>query len=201
MIEGRDTAYLPGEIACGEMTLRAWSIEDAQGMVDAQRLSHEELRVWMPWAVKLPTLDEMVGTLQRGASFFVQNRDWAYTILDAEGAVVGSAGLHPRSTPDVLEIGYWVRSDRTGKGVATKVATALTDAAFECALRIDRVEICTHARNLKSQAVARKLGFVLVREQWCERQGDVPEGTVLYWSIDRAAWLADASSASSHCAN
>ena len=44
--------------------------------------------------------------------------------------VVGSCGLHRRSGPEVLEIGYWVHVDHLGRGYASEIAATLTTAAF-----------------------------------------------------------------------
>jgi RimJ/RimL family protein N-acetyltransferase len=88
-----------------------------------------------------------------------------------------------------VEIGYWIRSDRTGRGYATNVARTLTNAAFAHGPRIEDVEIWTHEHNAASRAVARKLGYQVVREVTKEAQGAVPEGRFLVWSMDRSAWL------------
>lgn len=52
---------------------------------------------------------------------FVANEEWACGLFDAsEKRVVGGAGLHSRGTTDHLEIGYWIRSDASGQGLATE---------------------------------------------------------------------------------
>jgi RimJ/RimL family protein N-acetyltransferase len=157
-------------------------------MISAVTSSLSELRAWMPWASSIPTLDEMRVTLDQGDIRFGLNEDWPYVICDQEAELVGSTGLHRRSGPDVVEIGYWIRSERTGRGYATSVARALTDAAFHCDPRIEHVEISSHERNAASQPVARKLGYEVVREVPKGSQGSVPGGTFLIWSVDRAAW-------------
>jgi len=71
---------------------------------------------------------------------------------------LGGTGLHTRPGPDAREIGYWVRADRIGRGIATETAGALTRVAFE-ADKLDRVEIHCDADNVRSASVPRKLGF------------------------------------------
>jgi ribosomal-protein-serine acetyltransferase len=63
-----------------------------------------------------------------------------------------------RRGPGRLEIGYWVRTDRAGAGVATAAARLATEAAFG----IDGIEVaCIHhdAANAASGRVAEKLGY------------------------------------------
>src|SRR5581483_7078206 len=58
-----------------------------------------------------------------------------------------------------FEIGYWIRADLAGRGLATEATAALTRAAFErCG--VDRVEIRVDPANAASLAIPRKLGFV-----------------------------------------
>ena len=56
------------------------------------------------------------------------------------------------------EVGYWVRSDRTGQGIATAAARVL-QVAFE-ELGLHRVILRVAVGNRASERVAGKLGFV-----------------------------------------
>ena len=58
---------------------------------------------------------------------------------------VGGTGLHRSDRSDCFEIGYWVRSDCTGRGIATAATSALVEAAFthlgeatQIAIRMDQ---------------------------------------------------------------
>ena len=72
--------------------------------------------------------------------------------------MLGGAGLHPRRGVGALEIGYWMRSARTGRGLTTEAAGALTRVAFEVR-GVDRVEIRCDPGNVASAAIPPKLGF------------------------------------------
>ena len=90
----------PARIVSDRLVLRCWS-EDAEP---------EELK-----AVR--------ARLASRHEDFVQGRDFFYLIFDpSEQVVLGSTGLHPRVGPEALEIGYWVRTDQTGRGLATEAA-------------------------------------------------------------------------------
>jgi RimJ/RimL family protein N-acetyltransferase len=60
-----------------------------------------------------------------------------------------------------MEIGYWIRSDRTGRGDASEATRLLTNAAFNSGLDITSVRVSMDRANAASAAVPRKLGFEL----------------------------------------
>lgn len=177
----------PDWIDVSPLALRRWDGSFASAMVSAIASSFEELHAWMPWASVVPTAEAMRATLIDGGQRFERNEDWPFVIIEGP-ELVGSAGLHRRSGPSVLEIGYWIRTDRTRRGYATSVARTLTSAAFEMVPELERVEIVTHGENVASQAVARRLGFSLWREETREPDGTVPGGRFCVWSMDRSLW-------------
>ena len=74
-----------------------------------------------------------------------------------EQTVLGGTGFHVHA-PDWLEIGYWIRSDQTGQGIATEATRAQVKLAFEvhCA---DRLELRISPDNVASIRIAEKCGF------------------------------------------
>ena len=114
---------------------------------------------------------------------------WSYLIFEQPaGVIVGSVALHRRTDLSRAEIGYWVRSDRTGRGYATSAAGLVFDAAFCHLADVDRVEIRMDEANLASAAVPDKLGFVLDRRE--DRPIATPghAGRGLVWAITRERW-------------
>jgi len=76
--------------------------------------------------------------------------------------VLGSVGLYGRVGPDALELGYWIRTDVTGRGYASEVSEALTAAAFrDCG--VARVEVRCEPNHVASAAIPRRLGFTHTR--------------------------------------
>ena len=99
---------------------------------------------------------------------FDLGQDFVFGIFAAdESEVLGGSGLHTRAGEGGLEIGYWVRADRTRRGIATSVAAALTRVGIELA-GADRIEILVEAGNEPSATIARRLGF---REEGLLRRG------------------------------
>jgi len=171
------------------LLLRCWQHDDAPLLKEAVDESLPELRQWMPWAATEPSpLGSFVERIEKFRRAFVEGRDWTYGVFDAGGTrVIGGAGLHARSEPGRLEVGYWVRSTDTGKGLATEAAAALVERAFSLH-GVGAVEIRCDARNAASAAVPRRLGFRLA----ATLAGDdtAPDGSprdTMVWVLERPA--------------
>src|SRR5215212_11654819 len=112
------------------LTLRRWRGDDATALAQAIAKNVDHLRPWMPWIAAEPQ------TTQNRLSLILQwESEWEHggdLVVGAflDGEVIGSAGLHRRRGPGVLEIGYWVDLEHTRAGFATEMASALTTAAF-----------------------------------------------------------------------
>ena len=155
----RGPAY---RIVTPRLVIRCWDPRDAPLLKEAIDSSLDHLRPWMPWARHEPqTLEQKVELLREFRGQFDLGADTVYAIFDArEERVLGGTGLHPRIGPDGLEIGYWIRADSAGRGIATESTAALTRVAFEVAV-VGRVEIHCDAQNHPSAAIPRKLGYSL----------------------------------------
>lgn len=138
------------------------SPEHALAVKEATDLSLPELQEWMTWSSDLPQpIEHHVGTLRGFRAQFEKDEVYGYLAFDVvDGTFVGGTGLHRRVGPDALEIGYWIRSDRTGRGYATELSAALTRVGFEVH-GVSRMELRIAVGNVQSSAVPRKLGYEL----------------------------------------
>jgi ribosomal-protein-serine acetyltransferase len=142
------------------LVLRCWQPDDAAALKAAVDSSLDHLQAWMPWAANEPTtLEEKRGLLTTFQDEFRDGVNFVYGIFDLDGEVVGGTGLHARRGPTDLEIGYWMRADRTRRGYATEATAVLTRVAIEL-VGVERVVILVDPRNDASLGVPRKLGFV-----------------------------------------
>ena len=137
----------------------------------------------MPWAMHEPKpLAETSRLLERGVSRFLKGEDFMYSILNPdETEVLGGSGLHRCDEPGCLEIGYWIRADRLGKGFATEAARALSRAALEMP-EIARVQIDCDPANRSSRRVPEKLGYQLIETLRANKStaSGQPRDTVVY---------------------
>jgi len=141
--------------------LRCWEPADAPLLKAAVDASLDELQAWMPWAHRDPEpVEQKVDLLRRFRGQFDLGENYVYGILSPdESAVLGGTGLHTGVGDNALEIGYWIRSDRTGEGLATEATAALTRVAFEV-VEVQRLVVRVDPENRPSLTVPRKLGFV-----------------------------------------
>ena len=74
------------------------------------------------------------------------------------GAVIGHAGLQYLGTSTHVEIGWWLRRDCWGRGLATEAARRALREGFERA-GLERIVAIANQDNSASQAVMRKIGL------------------------------------------
>jgi RimJ/RimL family protein N-acetyltransferase len=145
--------------ASGRIGIRRYRAEDVDALFAATRESVRELSVWLPWC------SANYSPADSGA--FVQSRDaewdkgdhYSHAIHDLEtGMFLGGVGLNFINHPHrFANLGYWVRTSQTGRGVAT-AAVRLAARFGLRELGFHRLEIVTAAGNLASQRVAEKVG-------------------------------------------
>ena len=142
------------------LTLRPWSPEDAPALEAAytpETLAH--LSAWIGWAANEPTTRaQKVARLRKMRGRFDLDEHYVYAAFDPGGELVGGVELSPAAGEAALELGYWVRAERSGQGLATEMSEALVWAAFRWH-RARRVEVRCDPRNLASAAIPRRLGF------------------------------------------
>ena len=157
-------ASIPERILTERLLLRCWEPDDAPALRTAIDASLAQLREWLPWAVGEPSpVEEVAERLRRFGETIRAGEDWPFGVFDRTiGSLLGGAGLHRRTGPGALEIGYWLRVGAGGRGYASEAVEALTVAALEHG-GVDDVEIRCDPRNARSIAVARSAGFRHVR--------------------------------------
>lgn len=174
------------EVGSGPVTVRCWQPADAAALHEAVLDSIDHLRPWMPWARSEPLgLDHRRALIDEWIRRWDAGEEHGCAIV-VDGELVGACGLHPRIGPGGLEIGYWVRSGRTGAGVATEAVRALVRLAFSLD-GIDHVEIHHDVANVASRRVPEKVGFTLAEERadGAEAPGEV--GIEVVWRLTRPA--------------
>ncbi|WP_426749631.1 GNAT family N-acetyltransferase [Myxococcus sp. Y35] len=165
--------------------IRCWSPADAARALRAIESSLDHLHPWMDWARNYPmSVAQQAAVLRRFRGLFDLGQDFTYAVVDRSGMeVLGGSGLHPRVGEGAREIGYWIAAEHAGQGLATEVAAALTRVAFELE-GVRRVEIHCDPRNVRSVAVARKLGFT--HEGTLRKRLMAPDGVyrdIMLWTL------------------
>lgn len=158
----------PSRIETARLVLRRHALADAALLNAAANASADELRPFVPWARDLPhSLEQTRALLERYVAGFDADESYGYGILDrGERELLGGAGLFPRIGDGGLEIGYWVATPASGRGVATEAAAALVDTGF--AAGAERLELHIDPANAASLRIPPKLGFEPVRDESAE---------------------------------
>lgn len=178
-------ALLPDVLPAGDIELRRWRPDYLDRRIAAIAASFFELQLWMHWAQTMPNAEEELGFIRAAEAAFDADEGWEYLLLEGHsGELVGAIGAY-RGGSGGLEIAYWVRSDRTGRGYATSAGHALVDAAFTYLADVEQIEIHMDVANLASSAIPRKLGFRLLREEDREILAKGHTGRALVWVLDR----------------
>jgi [ribosomal protein S5]-alanine N-acetyltransferase len=90
--------------------------------------------------------------------FIASTEESAFAILDrSSGELLGGIGARTFDMA-IVDIGYWVKADARGRGVATRALVLVARFAFD-ELGAGRVQLTTELDNLASQRVAEKAGF------------------------------------------
>jgi ribosomal-protein-serine acetyltransferase len=142
-----------------ETQLRQLEPRDAVALFHLIDRSRPYLRQWLPW------IDEN-GALA-DTQFFIadailqRNRnEGLHTGLWHRGELAGVVGLHHIDwSNQSASIGYYLGEAYQGKGLMTQACRVLMAHAFDT-LNLHRVEIRSAPGNLKSRAIAVRLGFV-----------------------------------------
>lgn len=176
------------ESIAGELiTLRRYVMSDVGAVKESIAASFDELHRWMPWAQTPPTDESVIAFVEPSATNFgVDDANFAIT-LSGDGRFVGSSGLMRTDEQHALEIGYWVDSRFTGRGIATASARLLTNAAFGLP-QIDRIVVRCDAANVGSAKVPAHLGFALERTEERRDESSGEAVVAMTWTMRRERW-------------
>jgi len=156
------------------LVLRPARAADVHALLEALHASLADLKEFMPWAHLPQTVTSQTARLVDLEAGYPEGGEiifHAYT--NDTDALVGCFGLHDRTLNSLaLEIGYWVRSGFTGRGLATLGTQMLVALAFDH-YGCERVQCAYNAANRGSMHVQRKVGFVEEGQlRYYEYQGD-----------------------------
>ena len=143
------------------LILRPFRRRDTGAVHEAVRASLPELEKFLPWAVNYQRsvtaqfIKDSISAWANGKAF-----DFAIRLIDDEDRHLGNISVWFTSRANsVGEIGYWIRSDMTDKGIGTEAAARVLQIAFED-LHMHRIATRIAVGNYASERVVQKLGFL-----------------------------------------
>lgn len=144
------------------VVLRPPSVTDVDAISEAMAETADGLRRWMAWFHDgyLPGgTSEWVNVVRRR---WETDEEYAFVITEvgAPGVVLGACGLASVDPVHLrADLGYWVRTSASGRGVATESAALAAHWGLGD-MRLHRIEIVAAVGNGASQRVAAKVGAV-----------------------------------------
>lgn len=172
--------------------LRTYTPDDASELHAAVRESLAELSVWMDWCHPGYGLAEAQEWASSRSALAAQGLEYDFAIVGPDGAFLGGCGINQINRIHRFgNLGYWVRTRATGRGVATAAVRLLAEWTF-AHTNLARLEIVCAAGNEKSQGVAARAGAV--------REGILLDRLLIHgrhsdavmYGITRGTWLAQA---------
>ncbi|WP_174730458.1 GNAT family N-acetyltransferase [Mesobacillus harenae] len=141
-----------------EIELQLFQLHHAGELFYLVDTNRHHLRKWLPW------VDSIVSPLQYHEIIPMWLRQFSEekgfnTGIRYKGILKGAAGFNEIDWANSsASIGYYLAADTQGKGIMTRVASALIHHAFY-QLGLNRIEVRCGTKNLKSRAIPERLGF------------------------------------------
>ena len=139
--------------------IRPFYPDDVPPLFDATRESIKELCGGMAWCHPNYSFQDCQAFISNSAADWKRGKKYSFVIFDIrKGTFLGSIGL---SSVDrdrkCANLGYWVRTSMTRRGIASIAAKLIAKFGFE-ELGLNRLELLILDKNKNSQRVADQVG-------------------------------------------
>lgn len=140
------------------VNIRPYRLEDASEMTLAALESVAEVAPWMPWCHPSYSPADAAAWIQMTLDGRREGTMYDFAIVDDAGQYLGACGINQiNHAMGIANLGYWVRSSATGRGIAPAAVRQLIPWVFQNT-SLHRLEIVTAIDNVRSQRVAEKVG-------------------------------------------
>tara|TARA_R110002072_G_scaffold3830_4_gene27277 strand:- start:24748 stop:25311 length:564 start_codon:yes stop_codon:yes gene_type:complete len=124
------------------------------GLFQAASQSVSEVYPFLPWCHPDYQRDEAEQWLTYAKAQWQDGSAFGFSIFDRNSSqLIGGCGVSLIDDHPVANLGYWIRSGETGKGLATEATLGLADFAFR-QLGLLRLEVIMSIKNPASRKVA-----------------------------------------------
>jgi RimJ/RimL family protein N-acetyltransferase len=143
----------PPTIVTSRLVLRRPTLGDAEAIFTGYAGDSEVTR-YMSWGTH-PSIENTRGFLEFAMREWIEGGVGAY-LIERDGVVIGSTGLHPRARHCAVT-GYILERNAWGHGYATEACRRMIELGQE--LGFERVEAQCHASHTPSARVLEKAGM------------------------------------------
>ncbi len=138
--------------------IRCYEPTDIDLLYEAVIESRAELAPWMPWCHADYARADTAAWVESRASAWESLSEWSFVIVDADGRIMGTCGVHRLDTLNGCgEVSYWVRTSATRQGIASEAVRQVTQWAIS-EQGLHRMEMLISTENFPSLRVAVKAG-------------------------------------------
>ncbi|WP_186576059.1 GNAT family N-acetyltransferase [Aquibacillus kalidii] len=154
---------IPTQLETNRLILRAPSASgDGKIVNEAIVDSINELKLWLPFAQTLPSVEETERSARIAYINYLKRESFRYLIFHKE--TEDFIGITSYETVDwdipKSEIGYWIATKFSGNGYMTEAIEKLTQFGLK-QLGFKRIEIRCDPENSKSRSIPQRLGYDL----------------------------------------
>jgi ribosomal-protein-serine acetyltransferase len=145
-------------IMAASVTIRPYQANDISEMMVAAHESVPDVSPWMPWCHAGYSEADAASWIAATIDGHRSGAMYEFAILDDAARYVGGCGINDINQGcGLANLGYWVRSSATGRGMAASAVLQLIPWVF-LNTPLHRLEIVVAVENLRSQRVAEKVG-------------------------------------------
>ena len=121
------------ELSNDVVKIRRYCADDIPLLFEAARESTDEMLAWLSWCHPNYTVEESRSFVLSSETTWDEKTRFAFAVLDVNsGLFLGGVGLNSINRKNnFANLGYWVRSSQTGRGVATAATLLAAKFGFE----------------------------------------------------------------------
>jgi len=143
----------------GVVLIRPLEQADRDALFASVRESIAEVSAWLPWCHPAYMPEESTAFIESTRQSWASEAQFNFGVFDAQtGDHLGGVSVnHIVRQNRLANVGYWVRTGATKRGVAVRAVRLAAQFAFED-LGLTRIEIAAIPENVASRRVAEKAG-------------------------------------------
>jgi ribosomal-protein-serine acetyltransferase len=147
-------------IETARLVLHPLDATDSRDLWSGVESSRSHLEPWLPWVPYNSDLESSGRYAEASASDWDASRACRFSLRDRSSRrFLGVIGLETFAhLHESVELGYWLRTDASGRGLMTEAGRAVLDWAFN-KVNAHRVRVAAATDNHASLGVIRRLGF------------------------------------------
>ena len=146
----------------GVVLIRPLEHADRDAVFSAVRESIAEISPWLPWCHSAYMPEETTAFIESTRTAWAQESSFNFGVFEATdtGYLGGVSVNHIVRQNRMANVGYWVRTSATKRGIASRAVRLAAQFAFED-LGLTRIEIAAIPENMASRRAAEKAGAKL----------------------------------------